>query len=98
MEIAIEDILLQLMFNILKNCMNPIIIYLFFSEKMEIEQIEKLVAKFHEKEEYVIHIMNLKQALNYRLVLKKVQRVIEFNQKAWLKSYIDMNTELRKTM
>ena len=28
--------------------------------------------------------------------LKRVHRVIEFNQKAWLKPYIDMTTELRK--
>ena len=28
--------------------------------------------------------------------MKKVQRIIKLNQKAWSKSYIDMNTELRK--
>ena len=38
----------------------------------------------------------MKQALNHGLKLKNVHRIIEFNQKAWLKSYIDMNTELRK--
>ena len=38
----------------------------------------------------------LKQALNHELKLKRVHRIIEFNQKAWLKPYIDMNTELRK--
>ena len=31
------------------------------------------------------------KALNHGLILKKVHRVIQFNQKAWLKSYIDMN-------
>ena len=45
---------------------------------------------------YVVHIRSLKQALNHGLILKKVHRVIQFNQKAWLKEYIDMNTELRK--
>ena len=50
----------------------------------------------HDKKEYVIHIRNLKQALNHTLELKKVHRVTKFNQKAWLKSYIDMDTELRK--
>ena len=53
---------------------------------------EKLVANLHDKEEYFIHIRNLKQTLNHRLVLKRVDRGIKFNQKAWLRSYIDMNT------
>ena len=34
--------------------------------------------------------------LDHGLILKKVYRVIQFNQKAWLKPYIGMNTELRK--
>ena len=45
---------------------------------------------------YVVHIRSLKQVLNHGPMLKKFRRVIQFNQKAWLKEYIDMNTELRK--
>ena len=63
---------------------------------MKIEKVEKLATNLHDKTEYVIHIRNLKQALNYGLVLKKVHKVIKFNQNAWLKRYIDMNTDLRK--
>ena len=37
----------------------------------------------------------LKQALNHRLILKKVRRVIKFNQKTQVKPYVDMNTKLR---
>ena len=49
-----------------------------------------------DKENYVDHIRVLKQALNYGLKLKRVQKVIQFNQKALMKPYIDMNTKLRK--
>ena len=45
---------------------------------------------------YVVHIRSLKQALNHGSILKKVHRVIQFNQEAWLKPYIDMNTEKRR--
>ena len=54
----------------------------FLPEGMKIEKVEKLVANLHDKTEYVIRIRNLKQALNYGLVLKKVNRVIKFNQNA----------------
>ena len=63
---------------------------------MKLGKVENLVANLHDKTEYGIHIINLKQALNHGLILKKVHRVVKFNQKAWLKPYIDMNTELRQ--
>ena len=47
-----------------------------------------------DKENYVVHMRALKQALNHGLMLKKVHRVIQFNQEAWLKLYVDMNIEL----
>ena len=60
------------------------------------ENIRKTRDILHDKTEYFIHIGNLRQDLNHGLVLKKIQRVIKFNQKDWLKSYTDMNSELRK--
>ena len=65
-------------------------------ERLNKEKVEKPVANLHDKTEYVIHIRNLKYELNHGLVLKEVYRVIKFNQNAWLKPYIDMNTNLRK--
>ena len=68
----------------------------FLPERMKIEKVERLVVNLYDKTAYVIHIRNLKQALNHGLVLKKVHRVIKFNLNAWLNPYIDMNTGLRK--
>ena len=63
---------------------------------MKIDKCKKLVCNLRNKKKYFVHIRSLKQALNHGLKLKKVNRIIEFNQEAWLKNYIDMNTELRK--
>ena len=68
----------------------------FLSERMEINKCKKLVCNLSNKKKYVTHINSLEQALNNGLKLKKIHRVIEFNEKEWLKPYIDMNTELRK--
>ena len=57
---------------------------------------EKLLNTLENKEKYVVHIETLKQALLHGFELKKVLRVISFNQEAQLKPHIDKNTELRK--
>ena len=68
----------------------------FLSERMEANKCKKLVCNLFNKKKYVAHINTLKQSLNHGLKLERIHRVIEFNQEAWLKPYIDMNTELRK--
>ena len=68
----------------------------FLPERMKIDKTQKLVCNLRDKKKHVLHISILKQALNHGLKLKKVHEVIEFNQEAWLRKYIDMNTELRK--
>ena len=68
----------------------------FLPKRMKIDKCKKLVCNLHNKKKYVGHIRSLKQALNHGLKLKKVHRIIELNQEAWFKPYIDMNTELRK--
>ena len=62
----------------------------FLPEKMKIDKTQKLVCNLCDKKKYVVHIGILKQALNHELKLKKKHRVIEFNQEAWSKKYIDM--------
>ena len=53
----------------------------FLSERNKIKTCDELVCDVHEKKNYVVHIRSLKQALNHGLILKKVHRVIQFNQK-----------------
>ena len=62
---------------------------------MKIDKCTKLVCNLYDKKSYVVHIRSVKQALSHGLILKKVHILIQFNQKAWLKPYIDMN--IRKT-
>ena len=53
----------------------------FLPERKKVNKVEKLICSIEDKEKYVMHKKVLKQALNHRLILKKVHRVIQFNQK-----------------
>ena len=54
----------------------------FLPEIMKINKCSKLVCNLYDKNNYVVNISSLKQALNHGLILKKVLRVIQFNQEA----------------
>ena len=68
----------------------------FLLVRKKLEKVEKLVSGIEDKEKYVAPIRVLKQTLNHGLILKRIDKVIQFNQREWLKPYIDMNTKLRK--
>lgn len=72
--------------------------YPFCPEKRGIPRIttnDKLLLTFHDKKNYVVHYSMLKLALEHGLILRKVHRILQFKQSAWLKPYIEMNTALR---
>ena len=68
----------------------------FLPERKKIRKCNNLVCTVLDKENYVVHIRALKQALNHGLILQKAHGVIKLNQEAWLKPYIDMNNKLSK--
>ena len=58
--------------------------------------VSKLIPTLRDKKEYVLHYHNLQLYLDLVLKIKKVHRVLKFDQSSWLKQYIDFNTEKRK--
>ena len=56
----------------------------------------KLMSTLKPKKNYIIHYRNLKLYLSLGMVLQKIHKILKFNQKAWMKPYIDYNTNQRK--
>ena len=56
----------------------------------------KLVSSLEDKEGLVCDYRTLKQAIKHGLKLKGIECVIKYEQMAWLKPYIDLNTKLHQ--
>ena len=63
--------------------------------KNQKRQSEKLTPNLYDKQNYVVHARNLLFYLKQGLIIKKIHRVLTFEQSPWLKKYIDFNTEKR---
>ena len=64
-------------------------------ERVKVNDVEKLIPNLNDKKKYVIHHETLKLYLSLGLKLTKIHRGITFTECAWLKKYIDLNTDLR---
>ena len=69
-------------------------------EKLNVhdDHVEKLVTDLTDKEKYFIHYKNLQLCLQLGMKIKdnKIHKVLSYKAVAWLKDYIQSNSELRQ--
>ena len=78
-----------------KNMLSPYCKQILEKFNITIGQVKKLIPTLADKQKYVLHYRNLQLYLDLGLKLRKVHRVLMFNQSPWLKQYIDFNTQKR---
>ena len=64
-------------------------------ENITINEIDKLTPNLNNKTKYILHLKNLQLYLNLGLKLTKIHKVLAFDQKDWMRPYIDLNTSRR---
>lgn len=79
-----------------KDMLSPHAKAFFDANKLSYTKQTRLAPNLYDKRNYIVHIKNLQLYLSLGLVLTKVHRGVKFQQRAWLKPYIDLNTEKRR--
>ena len=64
-------------------------------ECVKIGNVEKLIPNLNSKTHYVAHYENLKLYESLEEKITQIHRGIKFEESAWLKEYINLNTKLR---
>ena len=65
-------------------------------EKLKLGNVEKLVPNLHNKEKYVVHHEMMKFYEKMSLKILKIHKGIKFEEKDFMKKYIELNINLRK--
>ena len=71
-------------------------IFTMCPEVVEVEGVKKLCHNLNDKEDYVVHHRIFKKYLKEGMIVKKVNRVLLYKEKAWMKSYIEFCVEERR--
>ena len=59
-------------------------------------KIRKLIPTLKDKKNYVVHYRNLQLYIELGMKITKIHRILGYHQKAWLKTHIDFNSNMRK--
>ena len=97
MKMVIQDIFFEVDIDYPKELFNLHKDLPVLRESKKMNNVEKLICDIEDKKK-CYSCKRFKTSTKSWIKIKKVHRIIQFKQKAWLKVYIDMNTELRKKM
>ena len=64
-------------------------------QEIKLGKEKKLFLTLYDKKKYIVHHSILKEYIKLGLKVTKVHRIISFEESAWLKKYIDFNTDQR---
>jgi len=64
-------------------------------ENIQLNGVSKLIPNLNGKQQYILHYANLKLYESLGLKIRTIHRGIRFKESEWLKTYIDLNTNLR---